>query len=90
MNKSVTINSINHDKNEWQLTNSTKKTVAPLNEFAWATTRTVFPSFMSGMILFARSGNVRSIVSCKDSETGMQLGSRSLRKKYGKLLDINM
>jgi hypothetical protein len=52
---------------------------SPLREFACATTKTVFPALMSGRIFCTRRGRVRSIVSWRDSDTGMQLGFKSLQ-----------
>lgn len=60
----------------------------PLSELAWATTRTVFPNLISGMILFIRRGRVLSIVSCRDSERGMHSGSRSLKGQKVKVKEM--
>ena len=51
---------------------------SPLSELACATTRTVLPAFISGSIFCVSSGIVLSMVSWRDSDTGMHSGSRSL------------
>ena len=51
---------------------------SPLSELACATTRTVLPALISGSIFCVSSGIVLSMVSWRDSDTGMHSGSRSL------------